>query len=109
MIDITVIILNSFSGQFLLDLVVLLEFSLVPLSGTYFPAISFFLTFCVCGLHSSGYRSVAPLASSICPLVGEVGPEACAGFLVRGTAACPLVGRAGSCPSGGQRRVKGCV
>ena len=52
---------------------------------------------------------VVLLASGVCPLVGEVGPGACAGFLVGGTGACLLVGGAGSCPSGGQGRVKGCV
>ena len=31
------------------------------------------------------------LASGICPLVGEAGLEACAGFLVGGIGACPLV------------------
>ena len=40
------------------------------------------------------------LASCFCTLVGEVGLEACAGFLVGGAGACPLVGGAGSWPSG---------
>ena len=34
--------------------------------------------------------------------MGEVDPEACAGFMVGGTGACPLVCGAGSCLSGGQ-------
>ena len=34
---------------------------------------------------------------------------ACAGFLVRRIAACPLVAGAGSCPSGGRGHVKGCA
>ena len=48
-------------------------------------------------------------SSGVCPPVDEVGPGPCAGFQVRGTGACPLVGRAGSCPSGGQDCVKGYV
>ena len=43
----------------------------------------------------------------VCHLVGEVGPRAYAGFLVGGTDACPLMGGAGTCPSGEQGRVKG--
>ena len=31
---------------------------------------------CVCGLLSTGCRIVVPLASGVCPLVGEVGLEA---------------------------------
>ena len=38
--------------------------------------------------------------------MSEVGAEACGGFLVGGTAVCPLVGRAGSCLFGGQVHVK---
>ena len=52
---------------------------------------------------------MVPLASGVCLLVGEIGPGSCAGFLVDRTGACPLVCRAGSCPSGGQGCVKGCV
>ena len=53
----------------------------------------------------SGYRFVVPLASAVCPLVGQVVPGVCAGFLVGGTGAyswwvelglVPLVGRATS-------------
>ena len=84
-------------------------FYLVPSSGTYFSVISFCLTFCVCGLHFSGCRIIAPLAASVCSLVGEAGPGACAGFLVGGTGVCPLVDGAGPCPSGGQGYIKGCV
>lgn len=40
------------------------------------------------------------LASGVFSLVAESGIEVCAGFLVGGAHACPLVGRAGSCPSG---------
>ena len=47
--------------------------------------------------------------AGVCSLVGEVGPGACAGFLVGWTGACPLVGGAGSCPSGEQGHVKGYV
>ena len=84
-------------------------FYLVPSSKTYFSATSFCLTFCVCGLLSTGWKTVALLSSGVCPLVGVIGPEACAGFLVGGTGACLLVGGAGSCPSGGQSCVTRCV
>ena len=60
------------------------------------------LTFYVCGLWSLGYRIVFCLASGICPLVGEVGPGACAEFLMEESGACPLVGGVGSCLFGGQ-------
>ena len=54
---------------------------IVPPFGTYFSAITFSLT---CGLHSAGCRTTFALASDVCPLVGEVGPGACAGFLPTG-------------------------
>ena len=41
------------------------------------------------------------LPSGVCPPMGEANLGACAGFLVGGTGACPLVGRMGSWPSGG--------
>ena len=71
-----------------------------------FPAVSFGLAFCVCGLLSTSCRVVAPLPSGVCPLVGGVEPGACIGFLVGGIGACPLVGGAGSCLSGGQGPVR---
>ena len=77
------------------------------LSGTYSFAVSFCLPFCVHG--SIGCRTVVPLDSGVCPLVGEVDPETCASFLVGGPGAFPLVGGAGSCSSGGQGHVKLCV
>ena len=70
----------------------LLEFCVVPSSEIY---ILWYLTFCVCGLHSAGCRTIAPLTSGVCPQVGGVGPGACAGFLVGGPVACSLEGRAG--------------
>ena len=66
-------------------------FYLVSFSGIYFSSISFCLTFCVCVLFSAGCRIVAPLASGVFALVGEFSPWACAGFLVGGTGAYPLV------------------
>ena len=72
-------------------------FYLVPSFAIYFSVISFSLTFCVCGLLSTGCRIAVPLVSGVGSLVGEVGPGACVGFLVGETGACPLVGRAGSC------------
>ena len=86
---------------------VLLGFYLVPLPGTYFSANSFCLTFYVCGLLSSAYRIITPLASDVCPLVGEVDPGVCAGLLVEGTSACHWWVGAGFCPSGAQGPVKG--
>ena len=38
--------------------------------------------------------------------MGDASLEGCAGFLVSRTGACPLVGGAGPCPSGGQGHVK---
>ena len=38
--------------------------------------------------------------------MGKVGPGGCAGFLLGGTGACPLVDGAGSCASGGQGHVR---
>ena len=49
------------------------------------------------------------LVSGVCLLVGEAGLETCAGFLVGGASVCPLVGGAGSWPSGWQGHAKGCV
>lgn len=79
------------------------------MSGTHFSAVSLCLTFCVCGLQSEGCRIVVPLASSDCPMVGEVGPMTSSGFLVGGTVACSLVGGPASCPAGEQCCVKGCA
>ena len=60
----------------------------------YFSAISFCLTFSVCGLHSAGCRIVVPLVSVVCPLMGEVGLGACVGCLVGEMGTYSLVGRA---------------
>ena len=65
--------------------------------------------FCVCSLLSTYFRITVPLASGVCPLVGEVAPGAYAGFLVGRTDACPLVDGAGSCSSNGRGCVKWCV
>ena len=59
-------------------------FYLVPSSKTYFSTTSFCLTFCVCGLLSANWRIIGTLASGVCLLVGEIGSEACADFLVKG-------------------------
>ena len=67
------------------------------------------LSICVCVLCSPDCRIVVCLASGVCPLVVEVDPGTCAGFLLEGTGAFPVVGGAGSCPSDGQGHVKGCV
>ena len=61
-----------------LHLVVLVGFYLDPLSAIYFFVFSFCLNYCVCGLLFTGCRIVVPLASGVCPPVGEVGPKACA-------------------------------
>ena len=70
---------------------------------------SHFVYLSVCGLRSSGWKTVILPGSGVCPMLGEVDPGACAGFLVGGTSACPLVGGAGSCPSGRQGHVEGSV
>ena len=64
-----IISLNSFSGKVAyLHLVVVIFFlNYVPLSGMYFCAISFCLTFCVCGLLFPGCRAVAPPAACLLP------------------------------------------
>ena len=49
------------------------------------------------------------LVFGVCPLVGDAGLEASAGFLEGMAIACPLVGGAGSWPSGGQGPVQGHV
>ena len=78
-----------------LHLVVLVGFYLVPFFATYFSVISFCITSCVCGLLSTGFSIVFPLASGIFPLVDEICLRAWVGFLAEGTGACPLVGGAG--------------
>ena len=69
----TVITLNSFSVDCLspLHLVVLLGFCLTSSSATYFSAVSFCLTFFVCGLRSTACRVIVPLDSGVFPLVAE--------------------------------------
>ena len=61
-----------------LHLVVFVSFYFAPLSETYFFVISFCQTFWVRGLLSTGCKILVPLAYRVCPLVGEVSPEACA-------------------------------
>ena len=80
-------------------------FYLVPLSVVYFSVISFCLTNCVYGLLSTGCRVVVPLVSVDCPLVGDVGPGACACFLVGGSGVHALLGGVESFPSDDQ----GCI
>ena len=67
------------------------------------------MSFYACHLLSAGCRDLVPLVSGVFPLVGKVGPGICEGFLVGGTGTFPLVGGAGSCPSGGQACVEWCV
>ena len=64
------------------------------------------LDFRICGHISAGYRVVAPLASGVCHLVGEVDLGAVAGFLMGEASACPLMVRAESHPSVVQGYVK---
>ena len=99
----TIITLNSFSGRLSISsLFRLVGFYLAPSSATYFSVASFCLTYCVYGLFSTGCRVIVALASVVCPLVGEVGPGACVGFLVGGTGAYTLVDRAESLPPMGR-------
>lgn len=83
-------------------------FYLDHLSETYF-SVSFSLNFCVCGLISSGCRTVVPFTSGICTLVDEVDTVACEGCILEGTVVCPLVDGAGSWPSGGQDCLGACL
>ena len=50
---------------------VVLEFYVVPLFGTYSSCISFCLTFCDCDFHSVGCKVAVLLASAACHLVDE--------------------------------------
>ena len=89
----------------LLHLVVLIGFYLAP-SVIHFSVLSFCLTYHACGLFYTGCRILVSLATSVCPLVGEVGPRAYASFLVGEIGVCPLVSGAGSYPSGEQSHVE---
>ena len=98
----TIITINYFSGRLPISSSFscscgFLSFSLIC---TNFSVISFHLTYCVCGLLSTGCRIIVPLASGVCPLVGEVGPGPSAGFLVGWAGACPLLGGAGAMSKG---------
>ena len=103
----TVITLNSFSGRLPVFLFPLHSYGLVgfyvpPSSASYFSVISFCLTYCFYVLLSTGCRVIVPLASVVCPLVSEVGPGACAGFLVGRPGACAMVGRVSLFPLKGR-------
>ena len=50
--------------------------------------------------------TMVPLTFVVYPPVSEFGPGAYVGFLVRGTGACALVGRAESRPSDGQAHIR---
>ena len=100
----TVVILNSFSGR--LPNSTSLNCSsgvlLVPSSRTYFGVVSVCLTFCICGFRSTDCKIIVLLASSVCPLVAEVG-------LVRlpdGRDWCLPTRWTWSCLSGGQGHIK---
>ena len=84
-------------------------FYLAPLSAAYFSVISFCLNYCIYGLLPVGCTVVVPLLSVDCPLLSEVGPGACAGFLAGGPGACTLLGGVESFPSDGQGCVRWCV
>ena len=62
--------------------------------------------FAVSFLHAAEFWFLLLLVSAI--LVGEIGLGACTGFLV-GETVCPLMGAAGSFPSGRMDLVKGCI
>ena len=102
-----IITLNSFAGRWPIFTQLLFWGFILFLHLEHTPVLSFCLIFCVC--IPTGCRIVVPLASGICPLVGEAGPRGCLGFLVEGTGACLLVDEAGSCLSGGQDHVQWCV
>ena len=59
----------------LVCLPVLLEFYLIPFSGTYFSAISFCVTFYIHGLCFLGCRFIILLGCGFCPPVSKAGPR----------------------------------
>ena len=75
-----IITLNSFSGRLPVSSLFNCSckgFCLASSSATYF--FSHFVQLnCVFGPLSIGCRIVVPLASAVCPVVGEIGPETCA-------------------------------
>ena len=86
----TIITLNSFSSRLPIS-------TSLSCSGvlSYFFIRNMFLCHLtlsnfLCGHCFSGCRSVISFAFGVCPLVDEVVPGACAGFLLGGTDACPL-------------------
>ena len=58
----------------LVCLPVLLEFYLIPFSGTYFSAISFCVTFYIHGLCFLGFRIIILLGCGFCPPISKAGP-----------------------------------
>lgn len=59
------------------------------MSATNFSDVFIFpINFSVCGLLFTGCRIISPLASGMCFLVVEGGPQPFSGFLMVGTVAC---------------------
>ena len=83
-------------------------FYLAPSSAVCFSVFSFFLTCCVWGLLFTGCWFLVSVVFGVSP-VAKVGSVGCVGFLVEGTSACVLVDEAGTCLSGGQVHIWGCV
>ena len=78
-----------------------MDFYLALSSATYISIISFCLTDCISSFLSADCSVIVPLASGVCPLMGETGPLTSSGFLVGGNGACPLVCGAESFSSDG--------
>ena len=78
-IILTIITLKSFSDRLFISISFsfFLGVGLVPSTGSYFTTFSFCLAFCICGLLSEDFRAVAPPATGVCPLVGEVDSGTC--------------------------------
>ena len=70
----------------------LLEFCLAASAGSYFFAFSFCIAFFGVVYFFVGYRVVASLATSVCPLVGEVDTGDC-GRVPDGRDWCLPIGR----------------
>ena len=92
-----------------LHLVVLPGFYLVPSSEAYSSAISLCLIFCDCSFCSTGFKVLVLLVSAVCLLVDEAGLRGLCRLPGGRDSSFTLVGAAGSCPSGEQGHVNGCV
>ena len=107
----TVITLNLFWGRLPIFSSIICYYGFLPCSficNIFFCCLISSNFLCLCS-HFCRLWGLVLLASHVCPLVGEVSPGACVGFLVGRTGACVLVDEAESCPSNRQGHIKGCI